>query len=274
MASRRRDAVLEALVSRQGTARSQVEANTLARIRRLVAGMRSSWYDPKALDGFHAAASSVVRQGQVIVGNTSATAADRALVSLDVRPAREGFALPVQLRDVEPDVEWERPAKVYRRLRVEGLDELKAQLAAEERAAQLVAMDLALAAREASRQRYEAADVTRYRRIFHPELAKGGSCGLCVVASDQVYKTAELLPLHNGCNCTTLPVLVDNDPGLRLNQDDLQALYDAAGGSTFREELQRVRVTVNEHGELGPILTAKGDVFRDAADAERDTRAA
>jgi hypothetical protein len=29
--------------------------------------------------------------------------------------------------------------------------------------------------------------VTGYRRVVHPELSRTGTCGLCIVASDQVY---------------------------------------------------------------------------------------
>ena len=97
-----------------------------------------------------------------------------------------------------------------------------------------------------------------YRRIVHPELAKDGrSCGLCVVAASRVYKTNDLMPLHDGCNCTTLPVTNRDDPGKDLNAKDLEQLYKAAG-STGRKDLSAIRVGEYVSGELGPILTRAG----------------
>lgn len=264
--TRSRDALVTALVARQGVARARVETGVLVQLRRLVTGMRGRWYDPKSLDTFHTSASALVRQGQVVTGNLTGAYVDRTLVDLGLTPARGAVSLPAQLREVAPADEWERPAKEYRRLRVTGIAELQAELAAEARAERMATMDLALAAREASRQRLQVAGVTGYRRVIHPELAKSGSCGLCVVASDRVYARETLLPLHNGCNCTTLAIVGEDDPGLRINTADLTALYDAAGGESTREALQRIRVTVNEHGELGPILSRADHEFRAPSD--------
>lgn len=115
--------------------------------------------------------------------------------------------------------------------------------------------------------------ITGYRRVIHPELSKGGVCGLCVAASDRLYKVAELKPLHSLCKCTTLPVTETSDPGSQLNTIDLRRLYKAAG-STGRADLKGVRVQVDEHGELGPILTRQGQPIRTARQAARDANKA
>lgn len=108
-----------------------------------------------------------------------------------------------------------------------------------------------------------------YRRIVHPELAKDGmSCGLCVVAASRVYKTDELMPLHDGCNCTTLPVTNRDDPGKDLNAKDLEQLYKAAG-STGRKDLSAIRVGEYVSGELGPILTRAGKRVRKGETRDR-----
>lgn len=208
-----------------------------------------------------------------MTANASGAYVDRTLVALGAKPTSSVLTLPELLRDVPPEVEWERPAKEFRRLRVTGLAELEAQIAAELRAEQIATMDLALADREAARQRMQATGVTHYRRVFHPELSKSGSCGLCVVAADRTYSRDTLMPLHNGCNCTVLPAYEGDDPGLRLNTADLTAIYDAADGESIREKLQRVRVQVNDHGELGPILSYAGQDFRTDTKAQRDARA-
>ncbi len=59
-----------------------------------------------------------------------------------------------------------------------------------------------------------------------------------------------------------MAIVGDEDPGVRINREDLERLY-AAAGSTSGDDLKRIRVTVNEHGELGPILSAADDSFRD-----------
>ena len=118
----------------------------------------------------------------------------------------------------------------------------------------------------------DAGPVLGFRRVIHPELAKPGqSCGLCLVASDRCYSYKDLLPLHNGCNCSVLPVLVDHDPGLRINASDLARLYKDAGG-TDRSKLQRTRYTVLLDGETGPTLVYANQRNRDAADVARDTQ--
>jgi hypothetical protein len=105
------------------------------------------------------------------------------------------------------------------------------------------------------------AGITGYRRILHPELSRTGSCGLCIVASDQVYKTSELMPLHNLCKCTVLPIIGALDPGSSLNNLTLADLYAAAGDSTHAHDLKRVKVTVRQHGEYGPVLVIAGQQF-------------
>lgn len=98
-----------------------------------------------------------------------------------------------------------------------------------------------------------------WRRVIRPELSKHGVCGLCVVAATQWYTRKNLKAMHNLCKCETLPVTKSADPGLRWNAEDLRnnldEIYGAAGGSTYGKKLKRVRVSVREHGELGPVLS-------------------
>ena len=41
----------------------------------------------------------------------------------------------------------------------------------------------------------EKLDIRAYRRVIHPELSKGGTCGLCIAASDRIYFVDDLLAL-------------------------------------------------------------------------------
>lgn len=95
--------------------------------------------------------------------------------------------------------------------------------------------------------------VIGFRRVIHPEFSYGGTCGLCITASKQIYHYAQLLPIHNNCHCTIAPVTKENDPGADLNNMDLSTLYKHAGG-TSPAHLKRTRYKVDEHGELGPVL--------------------
>ena len=60
--------------------------------------------------------------------------------------------------------------------------------------------------------------------------------------------------MHNNCKCTVAPITANNDPGLKLNREDLDAIYRKAG-STSAADLKSVRVIMESHSEIGPILT-------------------
>lgn len=144
----------------------------------------------------------------------------------------------------------------------------------EERLTSLVEDDMAATARdEANKVMRATPEIIGYRRVIHPEFSKTGTCGLCVVASSRFYTKAELMPLHDKCKCTISPLTKTMDLGLRLNDDDLAKIYEAAG-STYAEDLKKITVQIREHGELGPILTRKGDAFRTVTDVNRDAKRA
>ncbi len=137
------------------------------------------------------------------------------------------------------------------------LDLADPKQAAVERVKAVADMDTQLVVQQQSQATLAAAEdkglVTGWRRVIHPELAIHGSCGLCVTASDRVYKVDDLMPLHNRCNCVPMPILDGKDPGSILNADDLKRLYSDAGG-THGHLLKRTTYQVSEHGELGPVL--------------------
>ncbi|WP_382307296.1 hypothetical protein [Herbiconiux sp. UC225_62] len=229
------------------------------------------WYDESLVIGQAARSATLVaaatRQARTLARSyTSITLADLDATPRTVPPMwdfypRNGIgALEV----------YSRPAKQYVYARSQGATVEEAKKVANERLEHLATQDVKLATRDEERRIYEAAPkVIGYRRIVHPELSKSGTCGLCIVASARVYSTDDLMPLHGpSCNCDTLPITKGDDPGFRLNDDDLQKIY-AAAGSTAAEDLQNTRISINEHGELGPVLVKKGDHFRSAADAGR-----
>lgn len=162
-----------------------------------------------------------------------------------------------------------RVADQYRFHVWEGLSEREAATRAVLRGREMASMDTSLAFREQARKFHVVRDADAQRRVFHPELSREGSCGLCVVASDRLYGPQVLQPLHENCKCTVVPVMRGSDPGSQINADDLRAIYDAAGG-TNRDQLFDVRVSVHEHGELGPVLRDDRHNFRGPAEVARD----
>jgi hypothetical protein len=108
-------------------------------------------------------------------------------------------------------------------------------------------------------------NVRYYRRVLEGR----ESCGICVVASTQRYKKGDLLPIHGGCDCGVLPIYGE-DPGRVIDPELLDDIYDRLDdrhlvdqtrkGSDDVPRFQDVLVT-HHHGELGPVLTRKGDHF-------------
>lgn len=145
----------------------------------------------------------------------------------------------------------------------------RAQAKAAVRIATAAKTDVQLAVRAQYQRTMSAQGARGWRRILHPELSESGPCGLCVVAADRIYRTEDLLPIHNRCVCEVLPIYAGADPGITLNGDDLKALYDAAGGNT-REQLRRVNVVLTEHGELGPTLVYGDQHYRSPEEVARN----
>ncbi len=167
---------------------------------------------------------------------------------------------------VEPAEVYARAADTYRyRVIAAGDSPEAAADKARVRVSVAAATDITLAVREQYRASFDRDRVEGYRRILRPELSQTGPCGLCVVAADRVYQRGDLMPLHPACVCDVLPIVDGLDPGYRLNFSDLQAVYDAAGGTfagTDKWGLRSIRVALAEHGELGPVLVHAGHRHR------------
>ena len=162
--------------------------------------------------------------------------------------------------DAAPERVFNRVVVTYNYKRSQGADHATANKAAEDRIESIVDGNVTLAQRLGEQQTLAKVHainerVIGWRRVIHPELSKGGVCGLCVAASDRVYGVKELKPIHARCKCSVSPVTKSNDPGHRLNSADLDRLYDDAGQSTDNGALKRTRYNVVHHGELGPVLT-------------------
>lgn len=273
------------LVSQHAAARSGVSKRLQGLITRLYrSNTRDAWYQPKIITAQAQRAAQYSRQAQIAQANMTAKYLNMVLAEFDgvptsslqqdVRTGTSSVQLPERLREVDPIEMWERPASTFRWNDAEGVEGTTAEDRAVTRAVLLADMDMQLADREATRQVLEAISertgvITGHRRIIHPELSKGGTCGLCIAAADRVYNVSELRPVHERCFCTEMPVVDGEDPGLVLNQKDIAAIYKAAG-STSSEALKRIKFQVVQHGELGPVLRLQGNKVRTAEEASEN----
>lgn len=232
------------------------------------------WFDDTTVAGVAAESAA-----QVIDGLKKQQKASRSYARTMLRQA--GVKLPKQSapeliyprHDVLITDVYQRPAESFRwKMRQTAGDVKAAWDAAEDRLDVLVDTDLRLVANREERDTYAAVGtVTGYRRIIHPELTASGTCGLCVVAADRVYKLSELQPIHDRCVCTTAPIIGENDPGLDLNGADLRRIYAAGGGNT-RKELKNIRLKDITHGEIGPILGRDGQEIKVLKEFRENTK--
>jgi hypothetical protein len=245
----------------------------LTNLLRALAGLWSSfddWYDDDMVKARAARSATLVETSMDEQRRLARSFATQMLRNLNAAP----YSVPPQ-RDVYERsgsniIEvYSRPAEQFRYARSIELDRPTALDRALKRVADLAETDLSLAERDETQRIYASSPkVIGRRRIIHPELSKTGTCGLCVVAADRLYYVDELMAIHDRCKCTDAPVTADLDPGQSLNREDLERLYDAAG-STAGADLKRLRVTVQQHGELGPILRQSGHDFKDADEVNK-----
>lgn len=259
---------IQAWVDRHAEARDELDARSIAMILALYAGV--NFYDRLAVDAAAEAAADASNTAALLasglmaqyLASVTSTLADESLPapSVLIGAIRNG----ADMRQV-----FQRPAKLFRRQVAKGVDPAEAYRQAMALAATLVEGNNTLAMRLAAQltlaELGKSVDITGYRRVVHPELSRSGSCGLCIVASDKVYKKAALMPIHGHCACSVLPIIGARggagDPGNSLNALSLGDLYELAGDSTSGADLKKVRVKVVEHGEMGPTLVVDGQKF-------------
>ena len=262
------------LVDAHANARGKLTGRVLAAVTAAIAGF-DGWYDEAAVAQLALRVVTVVEAGQrqtAAVTDAYLAQVTAEMLGAPVRPV--GVLSPREVAGLRAGVEhtaaYARVAEQYRYARSQGAEPGRARDAALLRGNVLAQTDTALAFRAQAARFTAERPVTGYRRVIRPELARTGTCGLCIAAADRVYTRGQLLPIHERCNCGVLPILGEVDPGRDLNGEELGALYDAAGGSTAGEDLKRVRVAVHEHGELGPVLREESHRFRGPARVRED----
>lgn len=253
---------IDAFARRRAEIESRVERAVAADLARF-----DGWYSPRLVDDIVAQVVAKVSAGQMTIASVTDAYLAR-VTSYVIGRTMVGTLVPVVMgRSLRTGVSHEevyaRVAAEYRWQRSQGADDSRALSLATVRAQEMASADLGLAHTHQVRNFNQARGIDRYRRVIRPEASESGTCGLCAAASDRIYYKADLLPVHHRCKCAVITVTANTDPGSQLNADTISDLYTAAGDASAKR-LERARVTVEEHGELGPQLRVKGQNFRDA----------
>jgi hypothetical protein len=246
---------------------AQVRARVLPVVLQMFNGL-GSWRDTD-IERFTTAVVPLIvgaerQMGSLTNAYIAAMVADM-LGTPPTRPAAD-VATGAALRGgVDPAEVYARPIRTVWRALADGKDMDAALAAARLRLWQLTTTDLQLAKDHAARQTMtDDHRVVGYRRVL-----KGSrSCGLCVIATTQRYHREDLMPIHPGCDCGIAPIVGDHDPGQIINEPLLEGTHAAVqdrfgvSGRTARDPVDyRDLLVMHEHGEIGPILSRKGDHF-------------
>lgn len=260
-----------ALLEVQSQARQQVVDMTQAAIAAEIRLFRG-WYSSEAITLFAGRLAKLTRAGQRQTALSTDVYATRILRLLLGRRVPPVGAVPVDgLRGVPLETVYARLADEYRWLHatrsevapvVSRVSEDGRDLPPLEPLTSEVILDRVLTRAEiqaednlnlAMRDQWEAElrdaplSVIGYRRIIRPELSRTGTCGLCVVASDQLYTRGDLLPLHARCVPGDAVIQADGVSALtrRDYSGQLVVLTTASGN--------QLSVTPNH-----PVLTGQG----------------
>lgn len=267
------------LVEAQAKARNTVEKNARKAVRARTTRMKDDdWRDYDAVTAFAADTKRIVntyqRQQAALVNAYHA----RQLTMVSDRTAAPVEQINVEnLRGVPDTSTYGRLADHFRFLRD---NDARLHTAAEAyelvaaRAEAVADIDMLLAHREQEHRFLRSKRiVTGWRYVVHPELSPSGTCGLCLAASDRVYNRTRRRAIHAYCKCEAVEITGEpgQDFGFQLNQDDLGVIYAKAGGTKAGDALRRTRFTIREHGELGPVLTYRGQQFRGPKQVREDT---
>ncbi len=241
----------------------QTHIDAQAKIRKATASaVRNVWdnlpgYEPENVPQFIAAATTIVGAGQRQAAATTNAFLARAT---DSKPRRLDYLQVVGSATrggAPPKIVYRRPFVQLWFKRKNGMDFRVAVSQSGIRAETLAATDCQLAMRDTLREAGQmlnadpqTMDIWGYQRV--PD---GDACELCLIAAGQRYNTAELMPIHDNCGCGVDILESPSDPGQSIQSDRLAAILD---GDTS--------ITVEPHGELGPVLTNADHAFKSSND--------
>lgn len=180
------------------------------------------------------------------------------------------------LRGVPAAAVYQRPFQSLWQKLSEGQSYEQAVRAGVERLADVVATDMQMAKTFTSQ---DVLSSTSGVRGFARVISGDNTCALCAIASTQVYSREDLMPIHPGCGCDVEPITADSPwdqeaANQRLADTHASVLErvgvaDAGGrdvGLGTGRDYTKLIVT-HSHGEIGPLLSVKGQHFTGPAKA-------
>jgi len=186
--------------------------------------------------------------------------------------AASDLATKTLRNNITSETLFRRPFVDMRRGLASGAPMTDAIQAGARRANQLAQTEVQLAKRQVGyRVRQANQNIVGYIRT----LTGSENCALCYVASTQRYHKGDLLPIHPGCDCGEMPLYGTDDPGQIIDQQRLDATHEAVE-ARFGEYDRSVRsidyrnIMVEDHGEMGPVLTWKKHNTAKLADLGED----
>jgi hypothetical protein len=214
-----------------------LKANLNARLATaLVSGISADQADRWTPEDYAAQAETIgdiVSAAQRVVGN---------LTAVDIARKFGGTVAPVGPLIGERDngipkpLEYQRPFRVISKAMADGKDVHQAMRSGMLRLNALTDTDLQMAKVRQAQISLRAVGAKTFRR----ETTSENPCALCEIAATQIYYTDDLMDIHTGCSCDIVP-------------DDES---DSDSG-----DLDTSLITVHNHGEIGPVLTWRGQHF-------------
>ena len=174
----------------------------------------------------------------------------------------------IDSRPIDITREYARPFITRQKALADGKTLQEADDAGAQRLSTLITTDNQMAKVRQSRASLDHAGATHYRRI-----AEGDNpCELCLLASTQVYNVEDLMPIHDNCECDVdvmepgfnrrdieIPdEMLFKADGSERNTKFTQYLKGIADQKAALPDAYRQLVEVQQHGELGPMLSWKG----------------
>lgn len=205
-----------------------------------------------------------VLAGQFRVANLTSAYFARATGSAPLPVAQ----LVTQGRQIAPELVYERPIITTRTAVSQGKSVAAAKEAGARRLESLVTTDLQMAKTRQADRSLAHAGVTHYRRV--PKGA--GTCAMCLIASTKRYNRGNLMELHPGCDCNidVIPAGMDLDEVLAeelllATHEKVEAFAGVKDRGGRAVDYRKLIIT-HEHGEIGPLLSWRGDHFDSPAD--------
>lgn len=251
----------------------QVRNRLLASAERLWFNMGS--YRDRDIDRLISLVAPHVQAGQIQVANLTEAyfQAVGSRAGIDVRYVTGGRGVPVE------DV-YRRPATTMYTALSEGKPMALAVEEGGRRLGSMIATDLQMAKVRQAQRSLQSAGITAFMRV----LTGKENCALCTIASTQRYLTADLSPIHPGCDCSVDRLPARFDPEQQIIDNDLleqtHAIIEQKLGGTDRgarnlglgktvgdrpvSDFTDLIIT-REHGEFGPTLAWRDEKFTSKA---------